>query len=280
MDFFKGRKAVIATKHKKDTVIAPIFEKELGLICIIPEELNTDLLGTFSGEIERVDDPVTTLRKKCIMAIEATGISLAIANEGSFGPHPTIFFAQANDELVMLLDQENNIEIIAREISTETNFNGAEIKSEEELLGFARQIGFPSHGIILKPAKNNYSLIFKNNPSAEELIQHFNTLINTFGTAYAETDMRAMNNPTRMKNIEKATEKLVTKAKSVCPKCNTPGFDVYEAIKGLPCLMCGLPTNSTLKHILVCQKCNFQAEKMYPNGKQQEDPQFCDFCNP
>ncbi|HSW67166.1 MAG TPA: hypothetical protein VLH16_01155, partial [Bacteroidales bacterium] len=71
MGYFEGRKAVIATKHKKETVIAPWLELELGLICSTPENLNTDLFGTFSGEIERVDDPITTMKKKCLMAIEA-----------------------------------------------------------------------------------------------------------------------------------------------------------------------------------------------------------------
>lgn len=106
MIFFKGRKVVIATKHKKEEVIAPILEKELGLICITPIGLDTDKLGTFSGEVEREDDPITTLRKKCMMAIEASGIDVAIANEGSFGGHPTVFFAHADDELVMLVDKK------------------------------------------------------------------------------------------------------------------------------------------------------------------------------
>jgi len=46
------------------------------------------------------------------LAIEASGINVAIANEGSFGAHPTIFFAHADDELIMIMDTENGIEII------------------------------------------------------------------------------------------------------------------------------------------------------------------------
>ena len=98
--------------------------------------------------------------------------------------------------------------------------------------------------------------------------------------AYAETDMRAMYNPTRMKVIAKATEKLVIKTKTLCPKCNTPGFGVVEAVMGLPCEMCGLPTRSTLKHVYRCQKCNYQMEKEFPFDKRVENPQFCDYCNP
>lgn len=280
MDFFRGRKAVIATKHRKEEVIAPILENELGLICVIPKDFDTDKLGTFSGEVERQDDPVTTLRKKCQMAIDASGINLAIANEGSFGTHPTIFFANADDEFIMLMDKENGIEIIERELSLDTNFNGTEIISVDKLVEFANRIGFPSHGIILKKAKDNYSFIIKENSSIEELSENYNRIKNSDGTAYAETDMRAMYNPTRMKVIAKATERLATKIKSLCPKCNTAGFGIVEAIKGLPCEICGLPTRSTLIHIYRCQKCSYQMEKEFPFDKRVESPQFCDYCNP
>ena len=280
MDFFKGRKVVIASKHKKEEVIAPIFEKELGLICVIPKGLDTDRLGTFSGEVEREDDPVTTLRKKCQMAIEATGINVAIANEGSFGAHPTIFFVHADDELIMLMDKENGIEIIERELSLETNFDGTEVKSAYELVAFANKIGFPSHGVILKKAKNNLSGIIKESSSIEELIENYHIIKNADHSAYAETDMRAMYNPTRMKLIAKVTEKLVSKIKSSCPYCKIPGFGVVDAVKGLPCEMCGLPTRSTLKHIYRCHKCNFIVEKEFPFNKRKEDSQHCDFCNP
>lgn len=261
-------------------MIAPILQDELGLICVVPENLDTDKLGTFSGEVERKDDPITTLRKKCLMAIEVSGIGVAVANEGSFGGHPTVFFAHADDELVMLIDKENGIEIIERELSIDTNFNGAEINSEHELIDFANRIGFPSHGIILKKAKDVYSDIIKENSTIDELIGNYNRIKNSIGSAYAETDMRAMHNPTRMKIIEQATRKLVDKVKSLCPHCGTHGFGVVEAVKGLPCEMCGMSTRSTLKHIYCCQKCNFQMGKEFPLGKMAEDPQYCDFCNP
>lgn len=280
MDFFKGRKAVIATKHKKEEVIAPILENELGLICVTPYGLDTDQLGTFSGEIKRLDDPIATLRKKCQMAIEASGINVAIANEGSFGAHPSIFFAKADDEIIMLMDKENGIEIIERELSLKTNSDGTDIKSVDGLIEFANKIGFPTHGIILKKAKDNFLGIIKESRTIEELIENYHIIKNADCSAYAETDMRAMKNPTRMDVIAKAAEKLVSKVKSVCPNCSIPGFGIIDAQSGLPCEMCGLPTRSTLKHIYRCQKCNFQMEKVFPFGKQVENPQYCDFCNP
>lgn len=60
---FKGRRLIIATKHKKENVIAPILEKELGVICFTHPDLDTDELGTFSGEIERMMDPIATAKE-------------------------------------------------------------------------------------------------------------------------------------------------------------------------------------------------------------------------
>jgi hypothetical protein len=105
-------------------------------------------------------------------------------------------------------------------------------------------------------------------------------LIQKYGTAYVETDMRAMFNPSRMKIIEKATLKLVEKIKSVCPKCATPGFGIVDRKEGLPCSQCYFPTRSTLSYSYNCQKCNCTKVVEFPNGKLTEDPMYCDICNP
>ncbi|HAJ99132.1 MAG TPA: hypothetical protein DCM62_03830 [Bacteroidales bacterium] len=280
LEFFKGRTLVIATKHEKEKVMAPILEREFGVLCVVPENFNSDLLGTFSGEIERVDDPLTTLRKKCMMAAQLTGCDLVAGNEGSFGPHPTLFFAHANDEMVMLLDLKNHLEIVERELNTTTNFDGCEIASEQALMAFAEKVQFPSHGIILKKDKTDYSIVLKGITNYEDLIAGYNKVKDKQGRAYAETDMRAMFNPTRMANIEKATEKLAAKACSLCPHCSTPGFGITDSKRGLPCMLCGSPTQSILSHVYSCLKCGYTKDLEYPYGKKSEDPEFCDFCNP
>ncbi|MFV8332520.1 DUF6671 family protein [Flavobacterium sp. GSP14] len=277
---FTGRKLLIATKHQKEIKIAPILEKELAVKCYTSDVFDTDLLGTFSGELQRKDDALTTLRNKCIGASIANNCDLILASEGSFGVHPSIFFANANVELVMLKDFKNDIEIVAREISMEANFNGKTIASEYELLAFAEQIQFPSHGIILRPAEKVYTKIHKGIVTHELLLQHYKELKAEFVSVYAETDMRALYNPTRMKVIEKATQNLIEKIKHLCPNCSTPGFDIVTAQAGLPCENCSLPTRSTLSYLYQCKKCNHTENKLYPRGIQFEDPTYCDNCNP
>ena len=80
--------------------------------------------------------------------------------------------------------------------------------------------------------------------------------------------MRAMYNPTRMKVIEKATFKLVDKIKSLCPKCETPGFEIVDRKAGLRCNQCNFPTRSTLSYIYKCQKCNYKKEEEFLNDKK------------
>jgi len=81
---FKDRKLIIATKHNKEQVIAPLIEKALGVICFIDEDFDTDILGTFTPERVRKLDPISTAREKCLLAMKRTGCDLGIASEGSF----------------------------------------------------------------------------------------------------------------------------------------------------------------------------------------------------
>jgi hypothetical protein len=277
---FAGRKLLIATKHEKEKVIAPILERELGVKCFVSDIFDTDTLGTFTGEVARLDDPVTTVRNKCRMAMELNDCDLAVASEGSFVPHPFMFFVHADDEMLLLLDQKNNLEIMVRELATETNFNGREIKTAQELADFAAAANFPAHGLIARKAKDDTTEIIKGITDWQKLSEVFAYFTGKYNSLFVETDMRAMFNPTRMKVIETATHKLVDKIKSICPQCNTPGFGITDRKEGLPCSLCGFPTQSTLCYLYTCQHCGFLKDEMYPNHKTAEDPGCCALCNP
>jgi hypothetical protein len=277
---FKGRTLLIATKHQKEQIISPIFEKELGVTCSVPDHFDTDVLGTFTGEVERQADPITTARQKCEMAMDQANADLAIASEGSFGPHPSLFFVNADEEILVFIDKKNNLEIIVKELSTTTNFNASEIGSLRALKEFANKVGFPSHGLILRQSKDDFKNIYKGITTWVKLIDAYNYLINHSDTIYVETDMRAMYNPTRRNVIQIATNKLIEKIKNNCPICKTPGFGITGVKEGLPCSACKAPTRSVLSHLYSCQKCNYEEFKVYPYDKTEEDPMYCDRCNP
>jgi hypothetical protein len=278
--YFQNRVLVIATMHGKEQVLKLLLEEALGVTCIIPAEFNSDIFGTFSGEIERELNPLETARKKCYAAMELTGCNLAIASEGSFGAHPIIGFVPADEELLVLIDRKNNMEIKVKEISTATNFAGKEITNLQAAYDFAAQVLFPSHGLIIKKAKEDLSILYKGITDINRLKKIVTDLLADNHSIYMETDMRAMYNPSRMKVIEEACKKLITITKSFCKHCGTPGFSVTDSIIGLPCDYCGSPTRSPKAFVYTCSHCNYTEELLFPNGKETEDPMYCDRCNP
>jgi len=277
---FEGRKVVIATKHQKEKVIGPTLQNELGMLPFVLDQFDSDLLGTFTGEVERESDALETARMKCLSAMELANCDLGISSEGSFGPHPSMPFIHADDEIMLFIDRKNNLEIFTRILTSDTNFNAIEIKTKSELKDFALKTQFPTHALIVKKSKNDFIDMVKGILDWKILSDTVDTFIQQQGSAYVETDMRAMYNPTRMLVIEKTAKKLASKIKSSCPVCFTPGLGITGIKEGLPCDLCNMPTRSILSYVYECQKCDFVKEDKYPNQKETEDPMYCDFCNP
>jgi hypothetical protein len=278
MNIFQNRNLLIVTKHGKEEVLKPVLERALDVKCLLSDAFDTDIFGTFSGEIERKENALTTIRNKCLGAMQYHNVDLAVASEGSFGPHPAAFFATADDELLILIDKKNDLEIIGRKLSLETNFASKECTNLSSFLLFLKQIQFPSHKVILKD-KNSFE-IYKDIDTEEEAIRIFEILVAKHGLVFAETDMRAMNNPTRMKVIHEAAENLIEKMKSLCPECQHPGFSVTSSVAGLPCSSCNFPTKSILYQTLSCSKCNNTEKNYFPRKVHVEDAMYCDNCNP
>jgi len=279
-DFFRNRTLLLASRHGKEEVIIPTIQPITGIIPFIPEDFDSDAFGTFSGEVERKHGPLETLRKKCEAAMRQYNMDLAIASEGSFGPHPHYPFLTADEEWLMLKDEKIGLEIIAREISLETNYAAREIASETALLEFAAETGFPEHGLMLRSGEGRQEKIIKGIRSQEGLLKVHREWRSSAEIIRAETDMRAMMNPSRMKVIAKAALRLREKLLSLCPSCKTPGYEVLEAEAGLPCSGCGRPGKEILRLHYACKKCGHREERGNPEGKSWGDPACCDFCNP
>ena len=280
MDIFKNRKLIIATKHKKEAVIAPLLEEKLGVNCFVDEHFDSDTFGTFSGEIERQNDALETVRAKCLAAMEINNCDLAVASEGSFGPHPNLYFAHADDEIVMLLDKKNQLEIVAREISLETNFDARLIKNKADLVDFIQRVQFPSHALIVKKDKTDHSFLRKGIQQEKELMECVESCFKNYGQAYIETDMRAMFNPTRMEVIKNLVNDLIIEMNRICPSCNFPGFSVSDVVRGLLCSHCHWPTKSVKELVFTCKKCHFSSIEINAEKKMNEDPMYCEICNP
>ncbi|ALB40763.1 hypothetical protein AA650_09990 [Anabaena sp. WA102] len=283
MSIYNNRVAILATMHNKEKVISPLLKEHLGINLIVPQGLNTDVFGTFTREIKRPDTQIITARLKAKKALEMYDEKIAIASEGSFAPHPLIPYIYANREIIIFLDQENDLEIIGELFSIETNFNHQTISSLEEAEEFGKKVGFPEHGLIISfdNISTGTTEFIKGITSQENLINSVEIAIkNTNGKFHIETDMRAMYNPTRMKNIAFATQDLINKINSLCPQCHTPGFMINQKIPGLPCELCHQPTSLIKAVIFQCQKCGFTQQLLFPNNQEFADPSLCEYCNP
>ncbi|AFY62320.1 DUF6671 family protein [Synechococcus sp. PCC 6312] len=283
MSFFAGRVAVLGTKHQKEQVIGPILA-EAGITLTVSPEFDSDCLGTFSREKPRQSSPLTTARQKAELALSQAGGDLALASEGSFGPHPQMPMLPANHELVILIDRANHLELIGEVWSVDTNFAHQSVSTFESALAFAEKVGFPTHGLIVMPQAQPApgDPIWKGITTVEALETTLQDALNysQTGTVHLETDMRAMFNPTRMQVIAQATQNLLTAIQSPCPRCELPGFTLKETQPGLPCSWCSLPTPLPRVGIYRCQQCHFQESRLYPLGLEVADPGQCPYCNP
>lgn len=277
---YSGENVFFATKHLKEIALKPLLA-QLDLNCI-PIEVDTDQFGTFSGEVERTSGVRETLRLKIQAAIKMRPEArFFLASEGSFGPHPFIGFIPSDHEALLLFDKKLNIEIYVEEVSTKTNHAEIEFGPSDDLDGFLSQIGFPEHGIIVKP-KGNSTKVFKNLKTLHEVQQ---AVLNSFQESSEPkiillTDMRAHFNPTRMDVIKKAGEKLIESLCSFCPSCHAPGFSISRSVAGLCCEECGLPTSIAKDVIWSCVKCEYTEQKKRPDGLRSVSASNCDFCNP
>jgi len=279
-----NRTAILATMHQKERVMAPILEQELGVKILVPADLDTDCFGTFTREVKRLGTQIEAARQKAEKALKIAGETLAFASEGTFGPHPAMPYLPVNREIVMLLDVANNLELIGESLSMETNYSHQLVCSIEEAEIFAKKAGFPEHGLVViagDVATGNGEIV-KGIGTEKQLFDAVGAGINksSTGQVHIETDMRAMYNPTRMKNIENATLDLVKKFHQFCPECGWPGFEVAERKIGLPCGLCYFPTQLVRSQIYQCKNCDYTKEELFPDGRETADPGLCQYCNP
>jgi hypothetical protein len=279
---YKNKIIALTTIHGKEKAIAPSIKKILkASICEINHD--TDLLGTFSGEVDRIGSVEEVLKRKCLLGCESSSIPYGIASEGSFIPYPPFPFIGCDSESMLFLDLEDDIAICESLISTETNSNKLETDSLDEALSFAETALFPSHAIIIRPnIWEDKSIIFKGIQIKTDLEIAFTEAKKNSSDEKIkiETDMRAHMNPSRMKVIAALAEKLATRIASPCVKCNAPGFGIIRMEPGLHCEYCDAVTKLVKYEIYGCAKCGHESSRLRSDGKSKASQSECEICNP
>jgi hypothetical protein len=270
---YAGMTIALATMHGKAEALAPAFAT-LGVSLAVPEDIDTDALGTFSGEIARLQPPQET-------AIAATGLPLGLATEGSFGPDPLIGFVPMHRELAVLVDDLHGQVVCEWWNTHETNFANRVVGSTSELdeVQLVRW-GFPAHALIVRGEPSGP--VFKSLRDRSRLDDAIAVCIAASPSRRVriETDMRAHLNPTRMRQISLLGGHMVERLRCRCPRCHAPGFGRVDVVTGLPCGWCGCPTAAVLAEIHGCAACSERQHLPRSDGLRLSDPAQCDLCNP
>ncbi|NDD07736.1 MAG: hypothetical protein EB099_04400, partial [Actinobacteria bacterium] len=262
---YRHSAAAIATKHLKEQIIAPRFAQLEIALQVAP--VDTDLLGTFTGEIERVGTPKEVALRKARLGMQATGLPYGIASEGSIGPDPMVPFLYSDIECLAWVDDLLGIEIVEFHRSMEIVAAHAVIDSGFDLEGFLKKADFPNHGLIVK-SKAGITKGITNPVDLEKAL--------TNDAISIESDLRSQFSPSRQKNIAVVAQQLVGRLAVLCKQCQNPGFGVVGNLYGLECVECkNFMEKAVRGKRLGCFKCDYREE--IENEKMFVQPADCDY---
>ncbi len=276
--YYKNHNVLLASMHRKEQAIAAPFKTRLACTLKV-RAFDTDQFGTFTGEIARTQSPYETCLLKAKTAAKRYNYELAVASEGSFGPHPAFPFVPSTHELMVFIDRAHGWVIAEQLVSQKTNYAMITINKDTNIDSFLKRVQFPSHALIVKTSDKGYVLAKGINDS-ETLLQHLTIGFKTEKELLLATDMRAMMNPTRMEVIAELADKLALKIATLCARCDCPGFGFQSTHGALPCSLCGSPTTLYEKEVWGCINCEHQEYKRRKDGLLKVDPTYCDHCNP
>ena len=276
---YRGATVALLTQHGKEKVLAPLLASAIDCRVMRVTGFDTDQLGTFTRDIPRPGTQRDAARKKARLGMELSGLTLGLASEGSFGPDPYTGMCPWNVEMVVWIDDILGIEVVGV-ASSASSFSHLLTANWEQAEAYARTTGFPQQGLVARPQH-------KDDPRIRKGIADWETLHEAFrwacgeaenSCAFLETDARAHMNPARMEIIAQATADLARKLCTLCPVCNTPGFQIVERVPGLPCEDCGAPTREARADLHRCVKCGHQVAVECP--QKTASAGHCDWCNP
>lgn len=270
---------MLATRHDKLDVVAPAFATHLGLL-VDSIDVDTDVLGTFSGERERLGTQLETAVQKARLGMRRTGCQVGIATEASFGPLPDNPFVSACVELVVLVDDELGIQVSELEVDFAVPAISVEIHDADAEAVPMAAAGFPEHGLIVRAIEGFEHMV--------KGIHDLDTLraavakcadASPTHTVRVENDLRAHHSPARRLVIARAADRLARRLAALCPSCRAPGWGVIARVSGAPCMECGTATRMMIGETLGCAACAHTETRELPTSAGV-DPRFCPRCNP
>lgn len=278
-DPYRGRWIAVGTRHGKERQFHTAFHDVLGARLLTPDDLDTDLFGTFSGEIPRTTTAVEAARAKAQLAMSVTGLPYGLASEASYGTFGRLGWS-GHQEVVMFCDAQRDIEVLIGHRTLDIPGYPQRVRRADDVSP-ALLDGLPAQGLIVRPAEPTGT------PEITKGIVDRATLHTAIAKAAAqsadqhavvEPDLRAHHNPSRRLILAQLADSLARRLATPCPACRTPGFGRVSAEQGLPCRSCGTPTLALLHEVHGCPACDHQAIR--PSETPDADPVECPGCNP
>jgi hypothetical protein len=279
---FRNAEIFFATNHQKSSAALEPFLRILNSR-IQEITINSDSLGTFSGDVARPGSMLDALRGKVKLARSISDERFILVSEGSFSTTGGFGVLAQGIEILLLHDAVSGAEVLEQYISWDTNYNTATLSTYEDLTRFLPHISFGSHALVLyahglPPGAVLHKGIFDEREAARAFAECQKA--SPQGTVIAMSDMRAHCNPTRMRAITACCELLAGRLATACPQCGSGGFGLTATIPGLPCEWCGTQTQRARAETHSCVVCHAQVEKPRSDGKTQINPAECPVCNP
>lgn len=277
---YSGARIALTSKHQKLKLIKPVFD-ELIRCELFEIEIDTDQLGTFTGEIERNAPPKETAILKARLGMKASNNLVGVASEGSIGADPLIPFIHSDIEYMVLVDDEHDIVISEMYRSLDIKAAAITTAPGNNIDDFLRRADFPNHGLIVRPNDKQFANVFKGITDRNHLTDSINSSSEQShdGLVVIESDFRAHFSPSRQKNIAHLAKLLALRVTQCCPECKCPGWGRVGYEKGLKCSDCELFNPEVIRQeILGCVRCDHKTL-----GEVLEtslSPARCNFCNP
>lgn len=277
---YHGQTAVIATLHSKEQWVGPPLWDRLGMRLQVAA-VDTDSLGTFSGEVERTAGPLETAIRKARLGMASAGAALGFASEGSIGPDPWLGFVPSDIETLVLVDDERGITVSETVRSLEVVACQTTILPTEFDDAWLTRAGFPSHGLLVHPEGSFDRAMSKGLCDRSQLMEAIDRAhrVSATGRVTIANDLRAHFSPTRQRVIRTVAERLAARLAMCCSACGSPGWGAVTPIFGMPCADCGTWVESArMGTRLSCPACGDGIEIC--SVEEKAAPSCCPWCNP
>ncbi|HZQ00824.1 MAG TPA: DUF6671 family protein [Reyranella sp.] len=277
---YKDARIALATIHGKDRAIGAPFRRVLHAEVVVAKGIDTDSLGTFSGEIPRPAPLVETCLQKAEMAFSRLDVDCALASEGSYGPIDRVPLAPGGFEIVAFIDRRRGVKLVETLATHRTNWRLYRFRAGDPTVPAAlREIGFPHFGAFVM-RNSDFNEAHKDLRTVEQAVAAVDREAkrSADGLALLISDMRAHRNPQRMQVLRAIGWKLAKRLERLCPKCDAPGFGRIDSRRGLPCEGCGQPTHWIDFEIDGCSACGHAVARPRKDGRRTAPRLSCKAC--